>query len=468
MTLVYERKPDQGQIDPKDIPYPEHLKVEKPPYKPEVMRVAVDRYFRQEYHDLEVEKIWKKAWQWAVREEDIPEIGDYHVYDVAELSFIVVRTGDHEFKAYWNSCLHRARKLKEFDGKRQTEFRCMFHGWSWDIHGEMNDMTCGWDFPGTREDVCHLPEAKTGTWGGFVFINPDPDCESLESFLGEMPDHFENAGHDYGKRWKQVHTQANLGVNWKVAQEAFLETWHVTYTHPQSVRTPDAPVVGGTRWDDFGNWMRSAPALPTDKYKTSPGFMTIGDTPQRMINQHWDFHLNAPLPVEYQDGDNAQELILSRVRAHYRDIIGDEVDRHHDITLMGADMVSVWPNFHPWGGFSHLVYRFRPYKSDPNRCIMDVMLMAPWPEDRPRPPPAPIHKLDPDAPISDAPELGMLGRVFLQDIANMHEVQRGVKSSKQGYVMLGVNNDAPVRHFHSLYDKWMGFEDGDYLAKQPD
>jgi hypothetical protein len=34
-----------------------------------------------------------------------------------------------------------------------------------------------------------MPEVRVGTWGGFVFVNPDPEAESLESHLGELPAH---------------------------------------------------------------------------------------------------------------------------------------------------------------------------------------------------------------------------------------------------------------------------------------
>ena len=452
------------KIDPRAIPYPEYLKVEKPPYRPQVMRVPVDRYFKQAYHDLEVERIWKKCWQWACREEEIPEIGDHMIYEVADLSFIVVRTGEHEFKAYWNSCLHRGRKIRDCGGKRATELRCMFHGFAWNIDGSLKEMTCGWDFPGTREEVTRLPEARTGTWGGFVFINPDPDCESLESFLGELPEHFEGGGHDYRPRWKQVHVCADLPVNWKVAQEAFIEAWHVVATHPQIVRASGDRAVAGMRWDDFGNWMRSAPARPTDQHRAPPGWGVAAETEQQVINQHWDYHLNEEPPVTHVPGQPVSELIADRIREFYRAIIGDAVDEYHDVHLWGGEMVHVWPNFHPWGGFSRLVYRFRPYKHDPERSLMDVVLLAPWPKDRPRPPPAPVHQLAPGEPISNAPELGQLARIFLQDIGNMPKVQEGLKTSRQGYVILGQHNDAPVRHLHDLYNKWMGFESGDELA----
>jgi len=462
-TVIDKRKPAS-----QPAPFPEYLAIEKPPYNPRVMRVPVDRYFKQAYHDLEVERIWKKSWQWVCREEEIPEVGDHMIYEVANLSFIVVRTGAKEFKAYWNSCLHRGRKLREFGGKRASELRCMFHGWAWNIDGSLKDMTCGWDFPGTRDEVARLPEAKTGTWGGFVLINPDPDCESLAAFLGELPQHFEGSGHDFSKRWKQVHVVADLPVNWKVAQEAFLEPWHVVATHPQIVGIGDAPRMSSQRWDNFGNWMRGAPALPTDEYKSPPGWAIAADNDQDYINQHWDYHLNEEPPVKVEEGVSPVETVNNKIRDFYHDIIGDDIEHFHDVHLTGGEMVHVWPNFHPWGGFSRLVYRFRPYENNPERSLMDVILLAPWPEDKPMPPPAPIHFLAPGEPISNAPELGQLARIFLQDIGNMPKVQAGLKTSRQGYVILSEHNEAPVRHFQDLYNKWMGFEDGDYLAtRQP-
>ena len=55
--------------------------------------IPVERYFSKAYHDREVEKIWRKTWQWACRLEDIPNVGDHVVYNIVHDSLIVVRTG---------------------------------------------------------------------------------------------------------------------------------------------------------------------------------------------------------------------------------------------------------------------------------------------------------------------------------------------------------------------------------------
>ena len=93
------------------------MAVAESPMEPGPTKVPVDRYFSKEFHDLEVEKVWKRVWQMACHEDDIPDVGDYHVYDIAELSFLLVRSGPDEIKAFYNACLHRGRLLREGSGK---------------------------------------------------------------------------------------------------------------------------------------------------------------------------------------------------------------------------------------------------------------------------------------------------------------------------------------------------------------
>ena len=90
-------------------------------------------------------------------------------------------------KAYYNACLHRGRQLREFPGWT-TELRCPFHGYCWNLDGSLKEVPAGWDFPHVYErvDEFFLPEVKVGTWGGFVFVNMDPNCEPLESFVGDL------------------------------------------------------------------------------------------------------------------------------------------------------------------------------------------------------------------------------------------------------------------------------------------
>ena len=41
--------------------------------------ISTDRYWSQEWHKMEVDHVWKKTWQVACRNEDIPNEGDFMV-----------------------------------------------------------------------------------------------------------------------------------------------------------------------------------------------------------------------------------------------------------------------------------------------------------------------------------------------------------------------------------------------------
>ena len=148
-------------------------------------------YYAREYFELEKERLWKRVWQMACHEDDIPEVGDAIKYDIADLSYIVVRSGKEQFSAFPNACLHRGRQILHQDETGLYNFRCAFHGWAWSLKGELQEVPCHWDFPTVSKKTHSLPEVKVGRWGGFVFINPDPECEPLSAFIGDLDAHSE-------------------------------------------------------------------------------------------------------------------------------------------------------------------------------------------------------------------------------------------------------------------------------------
>jgi phenylpropionate dioxygenase-like ring-hydroxylating dioxygenase large terminal subunit len=397
-------------------------------------KVRTARFYKKEFHDLEVERLWKKTWQMACREDDIPEIGDYIIYKIASLSYLIVRTAEREFKAYVNACLHRGRELRACDGKRAREFRCSFHGWSWRIDGSLQEITTEWDFPGVREDVSQLAGAKLATWAGFIFINPDPDAMSLEEFMGpEMIAHYRKARLE--NRYKHAHVARVIRANWKVTMEAFLEAYHSIATHPQLL------LSGGdcadTRYDVFGNWARLGHAG-----------MTVA-SPQRGIIPPRERALEA-----YRHAADFN-------RDYLRGLIGVEADQYSDAELVEQSFNNLFPNFSPWGGLSRVVYRFRPHGDNPDESLMEAMLLAPWPAGKPKPPPQPIRYLSADEPWTNATELGALTKIFEQDCANLAAVQRGLKSKQPDYVWYSAYQESVIRNFHANYERALGLTTDD-------
>ncbi len=470
--------------------------------------VPVEQFTTRAFHDAEVEKVWKRAWQMACHEDDIPEIGDSINYDIASLSFLVVRTGADSFKAFYNACLHRGRKLKECGGKRATELRCPFHGWAWNLDGSLKEITSEWDFKYLDKAKQNLPEVKVGKWGRFLFINPDPNCESLESYVGDLSRHFTVL--PYEKRYKEAHVAKIMKANWKVVQSAFMEAYHTILTHPQIVTGSSQD--GNTKYDVFGNYSRAitvagmeefgltnwgpVPALPSqrdvrDGYVYAPradgncdvrtpdgrtGVFTpnadwvsgeLGESnphmcnlvsgrqlPAGAIDVRGRSRVYASTNIDPLDVVAQHRAMASMQREAYRSVIGDLADQAADIEFAPV-YFTLFPNFHPWGSFNRIVYRFRPNGSNPDEAIMECLYMAPIPKDGNYPKAVPIHWLGKDDDWVEAPELGMLAKVFNQDSRNLPFVQEGLHATAKQNLQLASYNETKLRHFHKLLEEWI-------------
>jgi nitrite reductase/ring-hydroxylating ferredoxin subunit len=417
--------------------------------------IPIDRYTSKEFHDLEVEHVWRKAWQMVCREEEIPEPGDHIVYEIVDDSFIITRTDSGDIKALQNACLHRGRRLRTVEGK-VPEFRCAFHGWTWDLGGDIKRLPCSdWDFKHVEKEKFALPEAKVATWGGFVFINMDPDCEPLEQFLDPIPDHFKHVG--YEARWKSAHVAQVVSCNWKVALEAFIEAYHLPATHPQT-----APSIQDymSQVDLFGknvNRVLSARGVSSS---------TLGDLEEEEIYEEYlearTFYeqrlgvSSRDVPREVleglPEGMTARQRIVQTIRKELAPRLGLELDDTPAYQLMDAIQYFVFPNFFPWdSGMTNIYYRFRPNGSDPDSCILEIFYLSPLPEGVERPKPAKIHWLERDGDWLEAPELGSLGAIVNQDRINMPQIQRGLKALKRtkSGITISSYQESRIRHFHA-------------------
>jgi phenylpropionate dioxygenase-like ring-hydroxylating dioxygenase large terminal subunit len=406
----------------------------------------VDRYIAREIHELEKERLWTKVWQMACRESELAEVGDTQVYDITDISILLVRTGPTEIKAFYNACLHRGRQLREQPGP-VTELRCPFHGYAWNLDGSLKQVPCQWDFPQVIPEEFRLPEVRVGIWGGFVFINMDPNAEPFDSFLGDLSKHFERWPLE--KRYKQAHVARVLPTNWKTVQEAFMEAYHVVATHPQLL-----PGIGdaNSQYDTWGNFSRAITpnGTPSPHLKWSP-------TEQDMFDSMSDRRLDMDPYVVIPDGMTARQIAGRNGRAMMAPFLGAGADDLTDAELTDSFYYTLFPNFHPWGAYNRIVYRFRPYQDEHEMAVMECMFLSPYDEAEGRPADAPVHWLGVDDDWTEAPELGLLARVFNQDCFNLPKVQKGLhtlRRHKPG-VTMAVYQETKVRHFHFLYEQWL-------------
>jgi phenylpropionate dioxygenase-like ring-hydroxylating dioxygenase large terminal subunit len=430
----------QELLDTDSRPVPEVLRWESARELP-VVRVPIERYMSQEFHDLEVEKVWKKTWQFACREEELTQVGDHVVYDIADLSYVVVRSAPGEIKAFANSCLHRGRALKDRDGN-SAELRCPFHGWAWSLDGKLKHQPCRWDFPHVERERYGLPEAKVACWGGFVFLNPDPEAEPFEDFLGDLPEHFEPWPLE--NRYKEAHVAKVLPCNWKVAQEAFMEGYHVVATHPQLLAgIGDA----NSQYDCWDNFSRAI----TPNMTPSP-HIDFEPNEQEMLDTMGGTSLGDVPLLRVAEGMTARRTLAQAARLQLQQTV-PSIQNVSDAEMNDSFYYTLFPNFHPWAAYNRIVYRFRPLGNDPNYCTMEVIYLAPFRGKRP--PPCPVHHLAEGDDWTEAPEIGFLTRVFNQDTFNLGRVQRGLRAAAHDEVTYGLYQETKIRHFHTLLERWI-------------
>jgi hypothetical protein len=167
-----------------------------------------------------------------------------------------------------------------------------------------------------------------------------------------------------------------------------------------------------------------------------------------------DVRVDEELPVEVPEGKTAREVGASSARDRWRTIVGDKVDDWSDAEYLDAIDYTLFPNFHPWGSYNRIVYRFRPLGDNHRQSVMECFFLSPFVGERPAP--AELHMLDFHEPWSSAVELSTLGKVFDQDVFNMERVQMGLETTVKPGVTLANYQESKVRWFHVMLDEYLG------------
>jgi phenylpropionate dioxygenase-like ring-hydroxylating dioxygenase large terminal subunit len=450
MDIIARRpRPSVQEVFATDTnPAPAVLREESPAQGQESADVSAERYYSKDWHDCEVKQVWRKCWQLACRVEHIPNVGDHVVYDIVHDSLIVIRTAPDEIRAYVNSCLHRGTMLRT-EGGCVNQLRCPFHGWTWKLDGTLSIIPGQWDFPHVDKAAMNLPEAKVGTWGGFVFVNFDPDCEPLETYLENLPAHFE--AFTLEDRYVAAHVAKIMPCNWKLAMEAFVEAYHVSIAHPQVMGYYGDSNTQYDVWPGVRHVSRmiSVQGVPSPALKGIP--------PERTIEEmRRDVPFFAGKPIVVGEGETARGKLAERARERISRSIGRDMSDLSDSESLDLIEYMLFPNMVPWGGQAlPITYRFRPNGDDPESSIMEIMFLFSKAPDGSHPAPAKMTLLGPDQTWSDAPELGSAAMVADQDTDNLMRIQKGLRASKKPGVTLARYQESRIRHFHETLDSYM-------------
>ena len=198
-------------------------------------RAPKERYFDPDFYQRECEQLWPRVWQMACRLEEIPDPGDVVEYEILDQSVIVLRGDDWEVRAFHNVCRHRGVKLVQGRGTATSGFTCPFHGWCYGLDGGNTHVPQRRTFSehNLQPGDIDLTPVRCEVWGGCAWINLDDDAPPLRTCIEPAASILDE--------WKveSLRTEwwyaCRLPVNWKLAEQAFQEQYHVVEAHPQLV-----------------------------------------------------------------------------------------------------------------------------------------------------------------------------------------------------------------------------------------
>ena len=108
-------------------------------------------------YELEQENIFGRTWQFLAHESELKEPGDYVTRWMVNDPVIVLKNRDGEIKAFLNSCSHRGVHLCTADRGNKKTFTCPYHGWSYNLDGELIGIVAG--------NKVYGEEMDKGDWG---------------------------------------------------------------------------------------------------------------------------------------------------------------------------------------------------------------------------------------------------------------------------------------------------------------
>ncbi len=433
----------------------------------EPVTIPVDAYICPDYARAEREKLWSKVWLQVGRVEEIPEVGNYLTFDIAGESILVVRSGPDKIQAYYNVCPHRGRRLidtpqgaRNACGKR-AQFVCGYHGWRFNLDGENTHILHKEDWQGSLTDTCSgLRKVNTDTWGGWAWINMDPDCVSLQEYLApaaSLLDPFQLQNMRY--RWRKW---GIFNCNWKVAMEAFCETYHVQTTHPEF-----------NKFGEFRGWARAQGKhsnigydAPKDMDKNQQAKLRVGSgadarlsTAEMQVYTWEKANTNTTqtlvdaalrLADELPEGTPSDQVLrhwLSTARAddEARGVVWPTVDPEH-VGKSGTAW-QIFPNFQIGHAVNNaLCYSARPYGNDPDWCIFEGAVYELFP---------PGEEPDTQWEFSEATEEAWC-YVLSQDFSNMAAVQAGMKSAGFSGTRPNPYMERSIANLHFNLAQYMG------------
>lgn len=193
-------------------------------------------YRDPEFFELEKRSIFRTSWQLVCHSNDIPDVGDYHRFDLLGESVITVRGKDRQLRSFHNVCRHRASRL--LDGQKGNcgkLIACPYHHWSYSLEGKLIGVPQRTSFRNLDMDRHGLAVLEQEIYMGFVFVRFEPGLPSVREMAA--PYAHELAAYRLEELVPQGRvTLRSRQVNWKNVADNYSDGMHIPIAHPGLTR----------------------------------------------------------------------------------------------------------------------------------------------------------------------------------------------------------------------------------------
>jgi phenylpropionate dioxygenase-like ring-hydroxylating dioxygenase large terminal subunit len=210
-------------------------------------RVHRDAYASPEVFDLEMERVFGRAWLLLGHDSQIKQTGDYFTTTMGRQPVIVSRTSTGAVKVLYNRCAHRGPVICSNAKGSVSQFVCPYHGWTYELDGKLVAVPVPDGYPAgndpRHEGLSMVEVASVELYRGFIFARLAASGPTLKQFLGPIISSFD----DMVDRAPDGEIEVAGGIsrhayngNWKFMLENHLDGLHPRYVHASSVAAANA------------------------------------------------------------------------------------------------------------------------------------------------------------------------------------------------------------------------------------
>ena len=388
--------------------------------------VPMEPYRSPEYYQLEIDRVFKRAWLMMCRVEELPEPNSYVVKEIecCNVSVLITRQKNGEIKSFHNVCAHRGNQVALDDQGTASRFVCRYHSWTFANDGRLLGVPDEASFFSLDKSKCGLTPIATEVWEGFVFINLSPVPEvSLTEFLGEFGEYMK--GVHYIAADHPIVVAGELQCNWKVVSDAFSEAYHIPAIHPHTLGSTFA-----SKSDPFAHLL---------------GARLFGPHQSSMQPRNVEYMPRETSHVELlgQSLSPTSTAISTADASVMEKYLDHPAVRPKNVPTWGIGINNIFPNsqidFGLGGFFTHYFwplsynrtrYEGRFYMVRPTNAIQRFRMEE---------------------------HIARISEIMLEDLNNVERTQKGLESRAKDFMHLQ-DNEIAIRHGIDTIEKWVRSE----------